>query len=81
MDILHNLQWVLPLRSPALTQFAVGFSWLGYTTFIIFFIAIGYLQAHTSLDRAAVFVGLRLALPSAAPRATEPAAPPLYAAR
>ncbi len=42
MDILHSLQWVLPLRSPALTQFAVGFSWLGYTTFIIFFIAIGY---------------------------------------
>ena len=42
MDILHNLQWVLPLRSPALTQFAVGFSWLGYSTFIIFFVAIGY---------------------------------------
>ena len=40
MDILHNLQWVLPLRSPALTQFAVGFSWLGYTTFIVFFIAL-----------------------------------------
>lgn len=42
MDILHNLDWVLPLRSPALTQFAVGFSWLGYPAFIIAFTAIGY---------------------------------------
>ena len=42
MDVLHNLQWVLPLRSPALTPLAVGLSWLGYTTFIMFFMAIGY---------------------------------------
>jgi len=42
VDILHNLQWVLPLRSPALTQLAFGLSWLGYTTFIMFFMAIGY---------------------------------------
>jgi len=32
----------LPLRSPALTQLAFGLSWLGYTTFIMFFMAIGY---------------------------------------
>ncbi len=42
MDVLHNLLWVLPLRSPALTPLAVGLSWLGYTTFIMFFLAIGY---------------------------------------
>jgi glycerophosphoryl diester phosphodiesterase len=42
LDILHNLQWVLPLRTPALTQAAFGFSWLGYSTFIMFFMAIGY---------------------------------------
>lgn len=42
MDFLHDLQWVLPLRNPALTQLAVGFSWLGYLTFIIFFISLGY---------------------------------------
>lgn len=42
MDILHNLQWVLPLRSPALTQLAFGLSWLGYATFIMFFVSIGY---------------------------------------
>ena len=42
MDILHDLQWVLPLRTPALTQLAFGLSWLGYATFIMFFMAIGY---------------------------------------
>lgn len=42
MTLLHDLQWVLPLRSPALTQLAIGFSWLGYSTFIMFFMAIGY---------------------------------------
>lgn len=42
MNLWHDLQWVLPLRSPALTQLALGLSWLGYTTFIMFFIAIGY---------------------------------------
>lgn len=42
MDVLHNLQWILPLRSPALTPLAIGLSWLGYTTFIMFFLAIGY---------------------------------------
>lgn len=42
MDILHNLQWVLPLRSPALTPLAFGLSWLGSTTFIMFFMALGY---------------------------------------
>lgn len=42
MEVLHNLQWVLPLRSPALTPLAFGLSWLGYSTFIMFFMAIGY---------------------------------------
>lgn len=42
MNILHDLQWVLPLRSAEATQLALAFSWLGYTTFIMFFMAIGY---------------------------------------
>ena len=42
MDILHNLQWVLPLRSAAATQLAFGLSWLGYSTFIMFFLVLGY---------------------------------------
>lgn len=42
MNLLHDLQWVLALRTPALTQLALGLSWLGYSTFIMFFMAIGY---------------------------------------
>ncbi|MES2106348.1 MAG: phosphatase PAP2 family protein [Pseudomonadota bacterium] len=42
MDLLHNLDWVLPLRTPALTTLAFGLSWLGYSTFIMFFMALGY---------------------------------------
>lgn len=42
MNIWHDLQWVLPLRTPALTQLAMGLSWLGYSTFIMFFMSIGY---------------------------------------
>ncbi|HTD06842.1 phosphatase PAP2 family protein [Undibacterium sp.] len=41
-DLLHNLDWVLPLRTPALTSLAFGLSWLGYSTFIMFFMAVGY---------------------------------------
>ncbi|APW42663.1 phosphatase PAP2 family protein [Rhodoferax saidenbachensis] len=42
MDFLHNLDWVLPLRTPFSVQFAMGLSWLGYATFIMFFMSIGY---------------------------------------
>ncbi len=42
MDILHDVHWVLPLRNPALTHLAFGLSWLGYSTFIMFFMALGY---------------------------------------
>lgn len=42
MNILHDLQWVLPLRTAALTELAFGLSWLGYSTFIMFFMALGY---------------------------------------
>jgi membrane-associated phospholipid phosphatase len=42
LNFLHDLTWVLPLRSPALTQLAFAFSWLGYSTFIMFFMALGY---------------------------------------
>ena len=42
MNFLHEMAWVLPLRSPALTQLALGLSWLGYATFIMFFMTLGY---------------------------------------
>ena len=42
MSFLHDLQWVLPLRDPWVVQTAFGMSWLGYATFIMFFMALGY---------------------------------------
>lgn len=42
MEFLHDLHWVLALRSAGLTRFAIGLSWLGYSTFIMFFMALGY---------------------------------------
>ncbi|UVE18328.1 phosphatase PAP2 family protein [Pseudomonas sp. LS44] len=41
-ELLHSLDWVLPLRSPELTQVANGFTWLGYGTFLLFAVPIGY---------------------------------------
>ena len=42
MNLLHDIDWVLPWRSPGLTQAAFAMSWLGYATFIMFFMAVGY---------------------------------------
>ncbi len=78
MDVLHNLQWVLPLRSPALTQFAVGFSWLGYTTFIIFFIAIGYWTWNKALFyRLLLLVGVNALINAYAKDLMQDPRPPL----
>jgi membrane-associated phospholipid phosphatase len=40
--LLHNLDWVLPLRSDWLTLLMHGFSLLGYEKFILFFLPLGY---------------------------------------
>ena len=42
MDYLHNLDWFFSIRTPTLTTVAFAFTWLGYATFIMFFMAIGY---------------------------------------
>jgi membrane-associated phospholipid phosphatase len=42
VNFLHDLHWVLPLRTPWTVQAAFGLSWLGYATFIMFFMALGY---------------------------------------
>jgi membrane-associated phospholipid phosphatase len=39
---LHDLSWVPPLRTPELTVFFNGLTWLGYTTFFLIFLPIGY---------------------------------------
>jgi membrane-associated phospholipid phosphatase len=48
-DILHNIDWVLPLRTPELTKLAFALSWLGYPTFIMFFVVLGYWSWNKSL--------------------------------
>lgn len=40
--LLHNLDWVLPLRSDWLTVLMHGFSYLGYEKFILFFLPLGF---------------------------------------
>ncbi len=42
MDFLHNMDWVLPLRSDAATAIANGFTWLGYTTFFLIALPVAY---------------------------------------
>ncbi|KAB7740232.1 phosphatase PAP2 family protein [Parvibaculum sedimenti] len=42
MEFLHNMEWVLPLRSDAATAIANGFTWLGYTTFFLIALPLAY---------------------------------------
>lgn len=42
MDFLHNMDWVLPLRSDTATHFANAFTWLGYTTFFLIALPLSY---------------------------------------
>lgn len=42
MDFLHNMDWVLPLRSDTATVVANGFTWLGYATFFLIALPIAY---------------------------------------
>lgn len=39
---LHDMSWVLPLRSEALTFIFMGFTWLGYSLFFLIALPIGY---------------------------------------
>lgn len=42
MEFLHNLQWVLPLRNGVTVPLAFALSWLGYATFLMLFMSVGY---------------------------------------
>ncbi|MBM7062782.1 phosphatase PAP2 family protein [Pseudomonas sp. UL073] len=42
IELLHDMTWVLPLRTPELTQLANAFTWLGYGTFLLFAVPIGF---------------------------------------
>ncbi|MBF7730164.1 phosphatase PAP2 family protein [Pseudomonas sp. N040] len=41
-ELLHDLSWVLPLRSDLLTPLMYGFTLLGYEKFILLFLPLGY---------------------------------------
>ena len=41
-NLLHDLSWVLPLRSPELTPIFKAFTWLGYTNFFLILLPIIY---------------------------------------
>ena len=54
---LHDLSWVLPLRSDTATIIFNGFTWLGYTPFFLIFLPIGYwLWGRAAFTRLAVLV-------------------------
>lgn len=42
MDFLHNMDWVLPLRSDTATIVANAFTWLGYATFFLIALPLVY---------------------------------------
>ena len=42
MNWLHDIHWVLALRTPGLTHLAFGLTWLGYSGFLMFFMVLGY---------------------------------------
>ena len=45
-ELLHSLDWVLPLRSDELTPLMRFFTRLGYEKFILFFLPLGYWAWH-----------------------------------
>lgn len=62
-DILHDISWVLPLRNEFLTPIFEFFTWLGYPTFIMLMLPLGYwLWSKTIFTRLAVIVMLSTVL-------------------
>lgn len=58
-DFLHNMDWVLPLRSDWATPVANGFTWLGYTPFFLMFLPVGYwLWDRAMFTRLAVLIAI-----------------------
>ena len=56
-EILHDISWVVPLRNDFLTVVFEFFTWLGYPTFMMLFLALGYwLLGKDKFTRAAVIV-------------------------
>jgi len=41
-DILHNISWIVPLRNESITPIFEFFTWLGYPTFMMLLLPLGY---------------------------------------
>ncbi|MFT4635021.1 MAG: membrane-associated phospholipid phosphatase [Arenicella sp.] len=56
-QILHDISWVVPLRNELVTPLFQVFTWLGYPTFIILALALGYwLWGKAKFTRVAIIV-------------------------
>ena len=63
MDFLHNMEWVLPLRSDTATIIANGFTWLGYVTFFLIALPLTYwLWDRTKAMRLVVIIAITAVL-------------------
>lgn len=63
MDFLHNMDWVLPLRSDTATIIANAFTWLGYTTFFLIALPLTYwLWDRTKAMRLVVIIAITAVL-------------------
>jgi glycerophosphoryl diester phosphodiesterase len=58
-SLLHDISWVVPWRSPELTQIFTAFSVLGYTEFFLVMLPLGYwLWDKALFTRLAILIGL-----------------------
>jgi len=56
---LHDISWVVPLRTPLLTAVFEAFTLLGYTEFFLLFFPVGYwLWDKAMFTRLAILIGL-----------------------
>ena len=58
-NLLHDISWVVPFRSPFLTPIFQGFTWLGYLPFFMIFLSLGFwLWDKDKITRLAVLIAL-----------------------
>lgn len=65
-SLLHDLDWVLPLRSPLATAVFMGFTWAGYAPFVMILLPLGYWAWNKhAFTRLALFVFISAVLNAA----------------
>jgi membrane-associated phospholipid phosphatase len=80
-DLLHDVSWVLWLRSPAATVFFSAFTYLGYSGFYLLFLPIGYWTVNKKVFTRAAILLLANAIVNAYLKDFfhDPRPPPFYA--